>query len=279
VKGDWDGWTTAVPMALISNWTWQAVLPDARAGDGFKIVDNDGAGPWWGDGNQDMLLDLTNGAAGNIIVPADGPLVVRIDDMEKRYAFPPSAVEEPWERLAALLKAGAAGVRAAAPDARIMLHLHAGDDAATCRRWFDEARARAVPFDVIGLSYYPFWGSKNLAVVGANLAALAARYDRDVVIVETSYPWTLGWHDDLANTVGMESQLIPAYPATPAGQKAYLAALIELVRAVPGGRGIGVFWWEPSFIAWPGFPSSQENLTWFDFTGNLLPAVDAFTGK
>jgi glycosyl hydrolase family 53 len=46
-----------------------------------------------------------------------------------------------------------------------------------------------VCFDVIGLSYYPFWYGP-LAGLRDNVTALAARYDKDVV-VETAYPWTL----------------------------------------------------------------------------------------
>jgi arabinogalactan endo-1,4-beta-galactosidase len=266
-------------LTLVSNWTWQIVLTNAQAGDTFKIVNNNGTGTWWGDGNADMLLDQTNGAAGNIVIPTAGPLVLQVNDQDMRHSYPATAIEEPWQRLASYLKAGAAGARAAVPGIRIMLHLHSGSDNATCRGWFDQARARGVPFDVIGLSYYPFWNSKNLDDVSANLADLAARYDKDVVIVETSYPWTLDWKDGQANTVGTPSQLIPSYPATPAGQKDYLAELVRRVKAVPGGRGIGVFWWEPDYIAATNFLSSQENLAWFDFDGNLLPVIGAYTGR
>lgn len=279
VKGDWDNWSKAVPMTLVSNWTWQAILTNATNGSVFKIVDNNGTGTWWGDGNADLLLDLTGGAAGNISAPAGSPLVLQINDQQMRYSYPAAAAEEPWQRLASYLKAGIAGARAAVPGIRIMLHLHSGSDNATCRSWFDQARARGVPFDVIGLSYYSFWNSKNLDDVSANLADLAARYDKDAVIVETSYPWTLGWKDAQANTVGTTNQLIPGYPATPEGQKAYLAELVRRVRAVPNGRGIGVFWWEPDYIATTNFLSSQENLAWFDFDGNLLPVIGAFTGR
>ena len=50
--------------------------------------------------------------------------------------------------------------------------------------------AGVVDFDVIGLSYYAFWQS-TLKALGENLNALALRYGKALVVVETSYPWTL----------------------------------------------------------------------------------------
>lgn len=44
-----------------------------------------------------------------------------------------------------------------------------------------------MPFDVIGVSYYPWWHG-NAAQLSATLNALALRFNRDVAVVETSYP-------------------------------------------------------------------------------------------
>ena len=95
-------------------------------------------------------------------------------------------------------------------------------------------------------------------------------------MVETAYPWTLGWFDDTHNPVGLPEHLLPGYPATPAGQRDFLAAVLDIVRAVPDGRGRGVFWWAPEWIASDGFGSSWENLSLFDDEGEVLPALDAF---
>jgi len=37
-------------------------------------------------------------------------------------------------------------------------------------------------------------------------------------------------------------QTSPGYPATPGGQAQMLAAIMNVVRSVPGGRGLGIFW-------------------------------------
>ena len=61
-------------------------------------------------------------------------------------------------------------------------------------------------FDVIGLSYYPFWHG-TLEDAGANLVDLASRYGKDLVVAETAYPWTLENGDDLENLIDTEAEL------------------------------------------------------------------------
>ena len=55
--------------------------------------------------------------------------------------------------------------------------------------------------------------------------------------------------------------------------------MVQIVSGVPDGRGVGVFWWEPDFVAVDGFGSSQENLTWFDFDLNYNGTSRAFLGE
>src|SRR5216683_3339825 len=65
-----------------------------------------------------------------------------------------------WEHFTGLLKAGIRGVRATlAPgdSVRIMLHYSGGGNAAGTRWFFDHMNRHGVPYDLIGLSYYPWW--------------------------------------------------------------------------------------------------------------------------
>jgi hypothetical protein len=70
---------------------------------------------------------------------------------------------------------------------------------------------------------------------------------------------------------------IPGYPATPDGQLGFASDLESILAAVPGGRGLGVFYWQPEWIpgiGWqPGAGTPNDNLTLFDFTGHALPGV------
>jgi len=191
-----------------------------------------------------------------------------------------------WDNLAALLTSGANAARDAWSGTRIMLHLAEGGDNAGTRWWFDNAVARGVPFDVIGLSYYPYWHG-TLADLQYNLNDVAARYNRDVVVVETAYGFTLQENDSTPNIFNANLQRTAGYPATPEGQAQFLRDLSAVVAAVPGGRGLGVFYWEPAWTAVPGNgwdpedPSSGnawENQALFDYSNRLLPAATAFFG-
>ena len=180
-----------------------------------------------------------------------------------------------WANLAALLDAAATGVREVVPEARLMIHLDRGGDAEGARWFFDHLLAEGVSFDVIGLSFYPWWHG-TLDDLDTTLRTLAEAYGKDLLVVETAYPWTLAWADDVHNLVGEARQLHPGYDATPEGQRAFLSDLIALVRAVPDDHGLGVVYWAPDYISAPGLGSVWENLALFDFDGHALPALDAF---
>ena len=177
-----------------------------------------------------------------------------------------------WVHLGSLLQAAQAGIEEALPgDLRpeIMIHLDRGGDNAGARWFLDNLAAQAVNFDLIGLSFYPWWHG-SLADLKANLEDLAVRYGKDLMVVETAYPWTLGWFDDTHNLVGLPGQLLPRFAPTPEGQRAFLAAVRDIVSQIPSGRGRGVFWWAPEWITSPGFGSAWENLALFDEVGNPL---------
>lgn len=183
-----------------------------------------------------------------------------------------------WEKLAVLISESIQGVNSAlgpGDSVRIMIHIDRGADIGGSIRFYDNLLARGVGFDMIGLSYYPWWHG-TLEEVESNLDTLATRYRRDIIVVETAYPWTLDWYDHTHNMVGLPDQLHPGYPATVAGQEAFLSDLIDIVVGTPEGWGRGVFYWAPEYVAVPGLGSSWENVTFFDFKGNLLPSIDGF---
>jgi arabinogalactan endo-1,4-beta-galactosidase len=186
-----------------------------------------------------------------------------------------------WQKLGELLSEGIRGVHAAgdaADSVRIMIHIDRGADAAGSTWFFDNLIAQGIDFDVIGLSYYPWWHG-TLEDVAANLDTLALRYGREIVLVETAYPWTLDWEDGMHNIVGLPGQLLPGYPASVSGQEEFLTDLMALVARIPMGRGAGLFYWEPDYVSTRSMGSPWENLTLFDFEGNLLPSITAFEAR
>jgi arabinogalactan endo-1,4-beta-galactosidase len=212
------------------------------------------------------------------------PAIVQIgNEINSGMLFPDGSTWNPpnWSNLGEFLKAGAAAVKAVDPETKVMLHLANGGDNGTFRWWFDNITAQGVPFDLIGASYYGYWHG-SLGDLQANLNDVSARYGKDVVVVETAYPFTLNDNDGFPNLIGLPSQLVAGYPATPDGQAANLRDVLSIVRAVPNGRGLGVFYWDATWTAVPGNgwdptdPASGnnwENQALFDFDDRPLPAM------
>ncbi len=187
-----------------------------------------------------------------------------------------------WDNLTTLLKAGVAGARAANPAGHkllVMLHFDEGGNNADSVRFYDHMVSAGVPFDVIGLSYYPFFHGPVTAM-RANVDDLATRYGKPIVIAESQYPWTLANGDSDGNFVWNSSFVSDGYPATPGGQVSFYNDLLSILHQVPNHLGQGLFYWEPEWIpgvGWePGAGSPNDNLTLFSFTGQALPSVGLF---
>ncbi len=183
-----------------------------------------------------------------------------------------------WTRNAALFNAGIRAVRdagrASTIQPRIMLHIAQPENV---EPWFEAAAAHGVTdFDVIGISYYRKWSTQDMDGLGAVIARLRQRYEADVIVVETSYPWTNDGADSAANLLGPDT-LLEDYPAAPEGQSRYMTDLTQLTIS---NGGVGVVYWEPAWVStrcstrW-GQGSHWENATFFDFHNgnNLLPAA------
>ncbi|MDT3396015.1 glycosyl hydrolase 53 family protein [Streptomyces sp. B1866] len=187
--------------------------------------------------------------------------------------------EERWDGFRTLLAAGLRGAAEASAPPRTAVHIDAGGDNARARRFYDHLAAAGVPFDVIALSYYPFWHG-SLAALQYNLTDLAARYGKDVLVAETAYPWKLPADDGCIVTRADQLPDVARFPATPAGQAAYFEALRALLADLPGGRGLGFLAWEPAWV--PGVRANRRqerlyaNLTMFDWSGAGLPSLAAF---
>ena len=180
-----------------------------------------------------------------------------------------------WRRLGELLQSATAGVREVVGDSsRIMIHIDRGGSPGVARWFFDHLVAEGVSFDLIGLSYYPWWHGP-LEGFQATLDLLKERYRVPVFLAEVAYPWTLGWFDDTHNVVGLPEHLLPGFPATPQGQAAFLGAVVESLMGVAAQ---GACYWAPDHVAAPRYGSPWENLALFDDQGNVLPAAAALGG-
>jgi len=167
-----------------------------------------------------------------------------------------------WANFADLLNAGIQGVeagRGAQAKPRIMIHIDRGANYELVTWFFDTLIQHHVPFDVMGLSFYPFAHGEVTQLRGT-LHDLALRYQHPIIVVETAYHWIP------SDFIGKKSD----FPESPEGQKAFLQAVDAAVRAIPKGLGQGVFYWEPA---------AEHELTgrsFFDDGGNVQPVISAF---
>lgn len=188
-----------------------------------------------------------------------------------------------FQNLGELLKSGIQAAKDGSELTKIMLHIAEGGDNEMARWWFDNITRQEVPYDVIGISYYPFWHG-SLAELQSNLIDLSIRYDKDVVVAEVAYPFTVLEGDKLAN-IANRRMAIDGYPFTPEGQRKMVRDVMAIVRGVPGGRGLGIFYWDATWTivegnGWdtkdPNSGNSWENQALFDFNYEVLPALGEY---
>jgi arabinogalactan endo-1,4-beta-galactosidase len=145
--------------------------------------------------------------------------------------------------------------------------------------WLNGLAAKGLTdYDIIGISYYYLYSTVSLNDVSTYVSQIRVKYSKEVMIMETAYPWTSGDADsyhDISNT----SKLVAGYPATMDGQYNYLLALTQ--KIIDGG-GKGIFYWEPAWITsnlkdlW-GTGSSWDNHTLFDFQGSVIKGMNYMT--
>jgi arabinogalactan endo-1,4-beta-galactosidase len=186
------------------------------------------------------------------------------------------AVGLDWDHELPLLEAGLAAVRSVSRstgrDIDVVLHVAQPENALD---WFEQAAAVGLTdFDVIGLSYYPQWSGFSPAELGSAVRTLSNSYGKDVLVVETGYPWTSGDAGDTADNV-LDLPL-GGYGVSPAGQAQFMTDLTSIVVA---NGGLGTVYWEPAWLStacptrW-GQGSHWENATLFDFDGALHAGAD-----
>lgn len=174
-----------------------------------------------------------------------------------------------FRNLGILLKSGIKGIYAGSansPKPKILLHIDRGSDWNVSLWFFDGIRAQGVPYDIIGLSYYPQINGR-MGQLGNTLYNAAKRYKKPIIIVETAY-------QSADNTLPRSAGQV--YPETPAGQRQYLIELNKLVEKTPNGLGAGIVYWEPEWLPTKGLGGQWNTTAMFDNNGNMLPSVAAF---
>lgn len=217
--------------------------------------------------------------------------------------------ETMFSKIAELLKAGCKAAReaAAAHDSqiRIVIHYTKIDEPGNLRALVSNLEAQHVDYDIIGLSYYPFWDGtiENMETV---IPDIRSNFGKDVLIAETSYCYTSEDGDGSGNSFDGKTGLVEGYPATVQGQAKMIRDICE---AACRAGALGVFYWEGTWIPvgsnaasnsklWEKYGSgwassfaapydpddagkyyggcSWDNQAMFDFTGHPLESLKVF---
>jgi arabinogalactan endo-1,4-beta-galactosidase len=235
------------------------------------------------EGLKRALYDHTFDVCNSLKEQGAPPNIVQVgNEITNGMLWPDGKNDKSFDNLAALLKEGYRAVKDCSPETLAMLHLDNGGNNEMYRWWFDNIIEHEVPFDLIGVSYYPYWHGSTYDLQ-TNLNDIAVRYDKDIIVVETAYAFTADDNDNYENIIRFEEQ--PGYPFSPENQMRMLADIMTIVWAVPNGHGLGVMWWDATWTAVPGNgwdparPNSGnnwENQALFDFQNRALPAMSLF---
>jgi arabinogalactan endo-1,4-beta-galactosidase len=161
---------------------------------------------------------------------------------------------------------------------KIIIHVAQFKDA---KWWADGILTSGImiDYDILGVSHYYKWsGDNNWTSIKQKIRELKIITKKDVLVLETAFPWTNLSKDAYANIL-TEEGIPPAYSATKEGQNKYLT---DFTQTIIDGGGIGIFYWEPAWVSsslrdqW-GTGSSWENNAFFDFENTFHPTLTYMT--
>lgn len=213
--------------------------------------------------------------------------------------------EKTWMNIYKVMNAGSQAVREIYPEALIAVHFANPENAENYMTYASKLDYYSLDYDVFGTSYYPYWHGtlENLKNV---LSQIQQTYGKKVMVLETSYAWTLEDGDGSGNTIGEGGAYEKPYPITVQGQANEVADVIAAMTEI---GGIGVCYWEGAWVPvgsdteanrtkWEtygsGWASSYaaeydpddagvyyggcacENQAMFDFSGQALPSLSVF---
>jgi arabinogalactan endo-1,4-beta-galactosidase len=142
--------------------------------------------------------------------------------------------QESWNRFANLLGQAAKAIREVCPKAGIVLHTERSGNLYSLKDIY--GRLSKVDYDIIGLSYYPFWHG-SLETLSKSLEGLAKEFPgKKVHIVETAYHYQWQAPD-------VEFDFSSIWPINPEGQAAFTRALVKELKKHENVTGL--YWWFP----------------------------------
>ena len=203
------------------------------------------------------------------------PDIVQIgNEIRSGLLFPDGELPD-YEGMVRPVNAGVRGARSVADSSRmqVMIHLDQGGRYFYLKEWFDGAlRAGLMDFDLIGLSYYPFWHG-TYTDLKETMERLVEEYRRPIMIVESAYAWRKcekGFIDEA-------QERIAGFPASPQGQRRVLELVNGITASLPERMGMGVFYWEPLCQPREDSGGWDANMGLLDENGQVMEGIHAFS--
>lgn len=175
-----------------------------------------------------------------------------------------------WERFGTLLKQAVKACNEICPDAKIILHTERVAQVGVLSNFYQKMAEMQVPYDIIGLSYYPYFHG-NMNVLDRALQTLQTGFpSKNIMIVETgySYKWEVPGttHDNTAT-----------WPYSEEGQAKFVTDLVDELDKYNDVDGL--FWWWLEYNAYNSDLSGWYNAPLFDSTtGKATAALKALCG-
>lgn len=183
-----------------------------------------------------------------------------------------------WANAGEIFNSGIQAVRDVASNSdvqtKVILHIAQPENVSW---WFDNmtTTGNVTDFDIIGFSYYTAWSDVPFNQISNRISEFRESFDKEVMIVEVAYPWTMENADNY-NNIFDQNALVNGYPTTKEGQYKFM---IDVTKEIMDGGGTGLMYWEPAWISsdmktqW-GTGSAWENNTLFDFDGNIHKGIE-----
>ncbi|KAF8875399.1 endogalactanase [Gymnopilus junonius] len=177
-----------------------------------------------------------------------------------------------YSPLSQLLHSAASAVRTDSPSTKIMIHLANGWDSSAVSSFYSQifmpGQLSLSDIDVMGFSFYPFYGTgATLSALQSSLQNIINKYEKDVMVVETDWPAVCSGVT-LSNT---------AVPISAAGQSTWVSDIRNVLSGLPGGRGLGIVYWEPGWVGNAGLGSSCADNLLVDSSGNSRSSISMFS--
>ena len=165
-----------------------------------------------------------------------------------------------WMNIYKMMAAGSKATREVFPEALVAVHFANPEKVTNYQSYAKKLAYYNLDYDVFASSYYPFWHG-TLDNLSTLLSEIAETYHKKIMVAETSYAFTAEDSDFNGNTISDGGGIIKDYPFTVQGQANCVRNVIDTV-ANKTKNGIGVFYWEGTWISVGGASYEENAVLW-----------------